>query len=198
MGTLSRVGLADLVRTYGLDTLVETGTGHGHSVIAALQVPELLDIRSIELDRETWHRNVVVFATEKRVRLYHGDSPRLLPTLCRELYAQRVLWWLDAHFPGSGRLDPVPMLPDHGSVPLVHEVAALLEHRREWLEHDVIVVDDLCLFEPGAYEHDAAHLRAGLAWKDAPTHWLDQELARSHVIERLTIDGGYLIARPRL
>lgn len=199
MGTLSRLGLPGLVRAHGLNTLVETGTGHGHSLLAALQVPELVDIRSIEIDHETYHRNRVVFATEPRVRLYWGDSTDLLEEIAVELDAldRRVLWFLDAHFPGSGRLDPLPMTVAEQSpamlVPIAGEVSVIREHRD--LSGDVIVVDDLCLFEPGNYETDAAELRAALAFQGGLA-WLDDLLKETHRCERILRDGGYLVALP--
>lgn len=197
MGTLSRIGLAELVRAHRLDTLVETGTGHGHSLLAALQVPALVDLRSIEVDFETWHRHRVGFATEPRVRLYHGDSVTVLPAIVAELahLDRRVLWFLDAHFPGSGRLDPLPMavLAGEDPVPIMREFSALTDRRD--LSRDVVVVDDLCLFEPGDYEADAPDLRAALGVRRLD--WIDEALADTHEITRSTRDGGYLIARPR-
>lgn len=198
MGTLSRIALAELVRAHGLDTLVETGTGHGHSLLAALQVPELVDIRTIEIDPATWHRARVGFATEHRVRCYLGDSPEVLRTIAADVTAleRRVLWFLDAHFPGSGRLDPVPMTATEGAaaaVPILAEATVLLTNRD--LTSDVVVVDDLCLFEPGTYERDAPDLRAALGLP--PLAWLDEALARTHDVARITRDGGYLIAQPR-
>jgi hypothetical protein len=196
MGTLSRIGLAELVQAHGLDTLVEAGTGHGHSLLAALQVPALTDIRSIEIDYETWHRARVVFSTEPRVRLYCGDSSAVLRSLVAELGGRKVLWFLDAHFPGSGRLEPVSMLvkgDPAAAVPIAAELTALLTHRD--LSRDVVVVDDLCLFEAGSYESDAPDLRASLGLRSL--RWLDGALGRTHELTRLTLDGGYLIARPR-
>lgn len=197
MGVLSRIGLAEIVREHRLDTLVETGTGHGHSLLAALQVPELVDLRSIEIDFETWHRHRVGFAAEPRVTLYHGDSVEVLPRIAAELATlnRRVLWFLDAHFAGSGRLDPVPMIVDEGEeqVPLVREFEALRAWRDLW--RDVLIVDDLCLFEPGNYEADAPDLRAALGGH--ALDWIDAALCESHEVTRSTRDGGYLIARPR-
>lgn len=197
MGTLARVGLSELARRHRLDTLVETGTGHGHSLLAALQVPALIDIRSIEVDYETWHRARVVFATEPRVRVYLGDSPEVLDRICAELEPLRrtVLWFLDAHYPGSGRLDPLPMIAADPSaaVPLLAEFRAIFKGRD--IERDVFVVDDLCLFEPGNYESDAPELRAALGFDSLG--WLEDGLAATHNVARVLRDGGYLIAEPK-
>lgn len=198
MGRLSRLNPSDLVRAYGLDTLVETGTGHGHSVITALQVPEITHIVTIEVDYETYHRNTVTFSNEPRVTCLHGDSSVLLPKVAADLTPnRRVLWFLDAHFAGSGRLAPLPMEVKNGDVeaaaPVLTEVKALIAYRGAVLANDVIVIDDLCLFEEGPYEVDARELRMSLGQRSLA--WMD--LLMTHTIERVYHDGGYLIARPR-
>lgn len=196
MGTLARVGLIDLVRHHSLDTVVETGTGHGHSVIAALKVPELIDIRSIELDYETFHRAQVIFAAEPSVKLYHGDSVELLSDIAVDLnwLSRKVLWFLDAHFAGSGKLEPQPMVVKDAAtdVPIEQEFQTLRDFRD--LDNDVIVIDDLCLFEYGPFDVDAPELREAL--KLPPLTWLEDELRSTHSIHRSYRDGGYFIARP--
>lgn len=198
MGALSRIGLDFLVQAHALDAFVETGTGHGHNLITALQWPELKDLRSIEIDEQTWHRNVVTFSNEPRVRLYHGDSPNVLPGIAVEMNAldRRVLWFLDAHYPGSGRLVPLPMVPTPSplaAVPLSREFAALVAHRD--LRRDVLVIDDLCLFEAGEYESDAPQLRANLGL--GSLWWVESQLCGTHEITRVMRDGGYMIAKPK-
>ncbi len=199
MGTLSRIGLRDLVHAHDLNTLVETGTGHGHSVISALQVPELRVIHSIEVDHETWHRNTVVFSNEPRVSIHRGESAALLPKIIEGLApASRVLWFLDAHFPGSGRLEPLPMKlkgSAQQTAPVEPEVAMILGHRKASTAWDVFVVDDLCLFEPGEFEHDAHDLRLMLDL--GGLGWLEEVIGDTHTFTRVMRDGGYLIARPK-
>ena len=200
MGNLYGVEFGDLVQKYALDSMVETGTGHGHNLIAALQRPELVDLRSIEIDEETHRRARVTFAQERRVGLYLGDSPAVLPTIARSVtqLGRRVLWFLDAHFPGSGRITPLPMTvagPDDGAkkVPIVAELQALRAHRD--LARDVIIIDDLGLFEAGPFEHDPHQLRAALGFQSID--WLSGLLEPTHEVRRSYRDGGYLIALPK-
>ncbi len=196
MGDLSRISLAELVHAHGIDTIVETGTGHGYSIAAALRIPAIKFIVSIEIDPETFVRERQHFSEHERVRIVNGDSVEAIPRICKILGVteRRVLWFLDAHFPGSGRHRPVPMIvAGDRTVPIAKEIDALLEHRN--LEHDVIVVDDLCMFEIGSYEFDAPEFRKAL--RPGLLKRLDTALRETHDITRLMRDGGYLIARPK-
>jgi hypothetical protein len=197
MGTVASIGLDWLVQSHRLDTFVESGTGHGHNLIRALQWPQLTALHSIEIDYPTHHRAAVTFSNEPRVKLYHGDSSQILGAIASELSPQRrVLWYLDAHFAGSGRIEPLAMVVDRDPrelVPLQREVVGL-RGRRD-LAGDVVIVDDLCLFEVGPYETDAPQLREQLGLQSLG--WLDHLFSRTHEISRLTRDGGYWVARPR-
>jgi hypothetical protein len=79
------------------------------------------------------------------------------------------------------------------AVPLVAEVGAILAARD--VSRDVVVVDDLCLFEPGPYERDAADLRAALGLPSLA--WLDGHFRKTHDVGRVFKDGGYWIASPQ-
>lgn len=198
MGRVGSIGLTRLVQEFTLDTFVETGTGWGLSVEDALMIPALTDVRSIEIDRETYLRNAEKFLDWARVRLYRGDSRIELWFIIDALKASaRVLWYLDAHFPGSGRAVPTQMLPlttsAEDAVPLAGEVIQLLGRN---LQNDVIVIDDLCMFEPGLFEagNDSSY-REVLQSKAITT--LEKALADSHNFTRVTKDNGYLICTPR-
>lgn len=138
MGQVANAGLVELVAAHNLSAFVETGTGWGVSVRDALAIPALERIHSIEIDQETYERNKSLFASEPRVQLWHGDSRELLPEIGRLLWRHRVCWYLDAHFPGSARQDPVPMLPlalpPAEAVPVVKEVQRIAALRS--LKHD--------------------------------------------------------------
>lgn len=210
MGRVGSIGLASLVESYGLNTFVEAGTGWGMSVEDALTVPQLTDIRSIEIDNEPYWRNkfrfegeanafLILAHSKDRVHLYLGDSRKMLGPIAGELASTaRVLWYLDAHFSGSGREVPVAMLPlsvpPTDAVPIEAELEALLNSGRD-LSHDVIVIDDRCLFEADTYEagddpafREALHSDVVVA--------LEKSFTPTHVIRRSRKDTGYLIVTP--
>lgn len=203
MGRVSRIGLSGLVQHYKLDTFVEAGTGWGESVTDALAIPALQTIHSIEIDEETYLRNMAKFGLhryEGRVYLYHGDSREVLGTIARVLPKRaRVCWFMDAHFPGSGRNNPVAMLPltiaKEDAVPLEGEVKALIASRRDF-KHDVIVVDDRCLWEADNYMGgDDPSFRVAAEWGGLEA--LPVAFISTHQIIRNTIDNGYVICTPR-
>lgn len=199
MGRVGSIGLGALVETYALSVFVEAGTGWGLSVEDALTVRALTDIRSIEIDYEPFLRNEERFEIHDHVQLYLGDSRKLLGPIAKEIpQGSRVLWYLDAHFPGSGRQKPEAMLPltypPKDAVPLEAELEALVESGRD-LSHDVIVIDDRCLFEQDDYEagddpafREALHSNAVAA--------LVLSFTPTHKIHRSRKDTGYLIVTP--
>jgi hypothetical protein len=89
------------------------------------------------------------------------------------------------------------MLPVTGdaqdAVPLEGEVREILLWRAT--SRDVIVVDDRCLFEPGAYEAgDDPRFRVN---QFRGLGLLESSLRYTHEITRNTIDTGYVICTPR-
>lgn len=202
MGQVAHAGLAELVARFHLDTFVETGTGWGQSVRDALEVPALSMIYTIEIDHETWERNYHLFRLEPRVRCIHGESTHIVSYLAHRVLKpeQRVCWYLDAHFPGTGRKFPTHMLPLQGDaaavVPVVGEVLEMLVYRE--IAHDVIILDDRCLWEADAYEggpNIGMELRTALHRNDVVA--IEGILLRTHECERTTRDAGYAIFTPR-
>jgi hypothetical protein len=116
-------------RRYGLRTLIETGTYHGE-MIAAMR-PHFDRIESIELDPTLAHRAIRRFAHDPRVRIYEGDSQRVIPELLKPL-VQPALFWLDAGYYGwagqEGRTER-----------LGEELQAILHHA---VPGHVILMDD--------------------------------------------------------
>ena len=125
-------------RDYRLRTLVETGTQRG-AMIAAL-VDEFATIHSIEIVPELYEHARRHFRQSPHVRLYCGDSARLLPQILAGL-DEPALFWLDGHF-NSGA-------PQAGAMvtPILSELACLFVAPR--LGH-VIVIDDVRLFRAEA------------------------------------------------
>jgi hypothetical protein len=198
MGHVANAGLADLVTRYDLTIFVETGTGRGDSIRDALAIPAIREIRSIEIDPETYNCNVTEFNAQPRVILYHDDSRTVLPTIAESLPTDaNVLWYLDAHFPGSFRIVPTPMLPlampASEAVPLVAEIEGLLSARS--LANDVVVVDDLLLWEAGPYTAgDTPGFREQLKTNDLAV--VETLLEPTHQMQRLHTDQGYAVFHP--
>lgn len=91
-----------MVRSFGkkfkLHTLVETGTYEGNMVEACRNSFQM--IYSIELDQRLFQRAVQRFRNYPHIRIFQGDSSRLLQLVVRKL-PNRSLFWLDAHYSGG-------------------------------------------------------------------------------------------------
>jgi len=90
----------EYARTFGLSTLVETGTYYGEMIAAV--VDHFHKIYSIELDRELVKRAHQRFRNYSQVEILEGDSQMVVPELLQRL-DERCLFWLDAGYCGWGK-----------------------------------------------------------------------------------------------
>lgn len=120
--------------SYGLETLVETGTYQGTTVAA--MVHRFERVYTIEVDHTLWRRAHDRFSKYPHVQVIQGDSADILPAILVRI-SDRCLFWLDGHFSGAetarGRKD----------TPIVEELAAIRSHCRK--DH-VVLIDDARLF----------------------------------------------------
>lgn len=103
-------------RTYGLTTLVETGTYLGDMVAAVRG--DFATIHTIELDQALYERATRRFAGDARVHLHQGDSGKVLAQIVEELDCP-ALFWLDAHHSGGVTAlgdQPTPVLRELDTV----------------------------------------------------------------------------------
>jgi hypothetical protein len=125
-------------RTFGLTTLVETGTYVGDMVEA--QRVRFRRVLSIELSPELCHAARARFARACNVTILVGDSEELIESVVKRL-AGPAVFWLDGHYSAGntarGRLD----------TPIRRELEVVLTGA-----HDhVVLVDDARCFGTGDY-----------------------------------------------
>jgi hypothetical protein len=118
----------------GLQTMVETGTNYGQTVSSCIGT--FRQIYSIEFDQRLYEHCVKRFALQKTVRIFQGDSAKVLPEILAKLDGS-ALFWLDAHYSGegTGRADI--------DTPICRELQLIAQHPAN--EH-IILVDDARLF----------------------------------------------------
>lgn len=181
MGTLKHIDIAGLMATYGLTAFVETGTSVGDGLAYAATFPfEQLD--SVELIWDDYKRAEERFQHDRRIRLWSGSSPQALDLMLPLLESHRILFWLDAHLPQyyDGRTYDRPT-----TFPAQQELDVISHWRAG---EDVIVIDDLRLFESGPYESGLSvnQLFEGI------------RLPENSVVERDYADEGYLLIKPKI
>ena len=194
MGTLTKYSL----RNVPCDVLVETGTGSGASLMHALRSGRFRQLFSVEIHKESADKARQLFRGYPQVKIYNSDSESALRDIFMRVQpSDRLFFFLDAHFPGEfdaqfqGYDD---MVPDRVTLPLEHELALIQAHRPT--SQDLIVVDDLRLYEQGPFER--GNLASGFAnMPDAirnldflPRIFPDRQFARDYR------DEGYLYITP--
>lgn len=190
MGELRQHDIAGYASRYGLKHFVETGTWKAHGLWFAAQLPwetmTSIDVNPAYLiDAEI--RMSSRPHPETAVRLIHGDSAAVFPSVISSLPSGTALFWLDAHLPRHY---------SHGHdgtvFPLIAELAAVVNHDRSHAG-DVFIMDDLRVYKRGPF-----------AAGDYVGDILDGELDRIHSLlsptHALSEDfrmEGYLLAVPR-
>jgi hypothetical protein len=114
--------------------LVETGTYLGEMVEATQRRFER--VISIELDPKLYQQATERFSRLPHVRIIHGDSGEVLPTVLAELDAP-ALFWLDGHYSGG------ITAKGERETPILREVDNILSHA---IDRHVILIDDARLF----------------------------------------------------
>jgi len=199
MGSLRFFNLQPLMEQYGCRTLFETGTGIGEGLhYASYYAFERL--WSVEIHPEVAATARDRFVNDPRVEIVEGTSEealaRVLPTVDR---AQPMLFWLDAHFPGAdfGYASYKDEKDHDRRLPLERELALIGKLRAPC--RDVLLIDDLRIYEDGPYAMGpmpdwaqtlAPELRNIAFAERAP--W-----SKTHDLQRFHDHTGYLVLTPK-
>lgn len=108
---------------------IETGTYMGHGIKSILGNYD--KIHSIELSKKWYNYNVEQFKNNLNVKIYHGDSKKILPNILKNIN-EPVTIFLDAHYSGGTTVN------GEEETPLLFELEIL--RNREF--DDIIIVDD--------------------------------------------------------
>ncbi len=196
LGELTRFNLALLRQKLGLNTLYETGTGHGRSLRWAHD-SGIEHISSIEQHAETLDRAKAKLQDLPHARLMHGDCLELIKEIPPVPETPRLIF-LDAHFvDGADFKDHKAYLESVGhprSFPLLEELSALAGR---YAPQDWIIIDDARLYSDGVFAQGEC---PGWArqWHNRPR--LDEcfaLFAATHDLHLLRQDHGYFILVPK-
>jgi hypothetical protein len=108
---------------------IETGTYLGHGIINVINNYE--NIHSIELSEKWYQHNVEQFKNNNNVKMYLGDSKKILPELLNNIN-EPVTIYLDAHYSGG------TTAYGEEEVPLLFELEILKNRKYD----DIIIIDD--------------------------------------------------------
>ena len=108
---------------------IETGTYRGDGIRRVLNNYE--KIHSIELSEKWYRYNTEQFKNCKNVKIYLGDSKKVLPALLNTIEEPATIF-LDAHYSGA------PTAMGEEQTPLLHELELLKSRQYD----DIIIIAD--------------------------------------------------------
>lgn len=197
MGTLLRFNLRQIRQSFGLERLVETGTGLGNSLAWAVRAgfPEL---HTVEYSAELFSLASQRFAEVPCVHCAQGRSIDFLRELAGAAEKNKpALYFLDAHFLGGadfGLTSYADAAREEDSFPLLDELDILLELD---LAHSVIVIDDARIYFNGPFQNgECPPVARRMEESQALVERLGR-LAETHATYLLREDEGYLVLAPK-
>lgn len=124
------------VNALSLEMFIETGTEDGGTLANAAEV--FSACHSIEIDHNVYLKASRRFLHNKNVKVYHGNSPDVLPWLIDP--TKPTLFWLDAHYDAGS----VEVPNKYGQCPLLAELGVIASF--DWKAPAYIMIDDAHCF----------------------------------------------------
>ena len=194
MGRIKRFNLGKLINVYGAEYFFETGTWRGDGLAYAARYP-FKKLYSTEIIESVADRAKQRFANDSRVEIITDAS-----TTALEKYSLKIpgacVFWLDAHFPGAeeGLKDYNEYEDETIKLPLRREMEIISARKNK--HNDIILVDDLRIYEEGNYE--SGNLPGSvLPPKVRNTDFAFELFTDTHTIDKSLRDEGYLILLPK-
>lgn len=201
MGQITYFNLNAIIEQFKCTAYVETGTGIGVSLQYALEHP-FEKFYTVDIDKDL-QESTKKSINNSRVEYVNGLSTESLKLIVPKLKDDKsVLFFLDAHLPGADfhkmtYEDSMKTYKEH-SLPLEEELKIINGLRDT--TNDVIVIDDLQLYDDGPYQHKTwiyGDLQKELGLKKS-SEFIKEMFEKTHVIETLYAHQGYLLITPKL
>ena len=142
--------LKDIKTQFNQTTFVETGCFHGNSLDYAVSTIKYEKAYSCDVNLNLVNHCKQKF-NDKDVSIYHLDSSDFLKEIMPLLPTQSVLFFLDAHLCGWYSDGPMTTdFPHDVNFPLEKELDIIFSQRPD--SDDIIVCDDLRIYEDGPFE----------------------------------------------
>ncbi len=195
MGELFLFNLGDIIKAHNTDTFFETGTGFGFGVQFARIFP-FRSILSVDIVAGEIKRLQPAFRFDPRVRLFAGKSVDVMRQVLPQIPGN-IIFWLDAHFPGAHHeLQTYDAERDLNiRLPLEQELTLIKQLRAG--KRDVILIDDLRIYEKGNYE-DGNLSDMGLEnLGKYDSNFLYTTFQETHDAHKILKNTGYLMLLPK-
>ena len=194
MGSLKNFNLPKIIAEYNIRYLIETGTWKGDGVAYAKQF-RFEKILSTEIVPSIANAAKERFKNSPKIEILTGNSIDIFKQRLPNLNGN-CLFWLDAHFPGAE--EKINGYNDYADedvkLPLKKEIELIRSLRKN--HHDVILIDDLRIYEEGPYESGNMPEDI-LRPSEKNIDFIFQEFGNTHNIVRSYVREGYLIVTPK-
>jgi len=192
MGAIYQHSISEYIQTYNLENYIETGTGMGDCLRHALQF-NFKKLKSVEIYPQVYDRIKNGFS-DSRVELFLGNSYELMEQMVKDLKGN-TLFFLDAHFPGADfHFKTYTSTQDYNTrLPLEREVCTLDTLRD--LSNDVIIIDDLRIYEDNSYSEGNWDLRLQAGGNGI--QFIYDIFEKTHQIKKDLRSQGFLIITPK-
>lgn len=149
MGAIYQHDVKNYKEKYNLENYIETGTGEGTCLSHVLNF-DFKKFFSIEIYPKVFENVLPKFKNVKNCELVLGNSFEELPKILKKIEGN-TLFFLDAHFPGADfHYETYTSVTDYDTrLPLEKELNVLKENKD--LSKDVIIIDDLRVYEDNQY-----------------------------------------------
>lgn len=194
MGSIKRFNVARLRDQYKLQYFFETGTWKGDGLAYAaktgfkkLYSSEIIDSIAKEAEKRFKH--------DKRIKIITDASTNALKNFLPEIDAS-CMFWLDAHFPGAEEGLQEYNATKEETVKLPLHVELEIIAARKNLFNDVILIDDLRIYEEGDFESGnmPAHI---LRPANKALDFVHDLFSDTHTINKSYRSEGYLYLLPK-
>lgn len=148
MGKWNKVpGIISLTKQHKAKIFVETGTGKGDGVNAALNYG-FREIYSVDTFKKAADNAKRLFANKTNVVITEDTSENFLNNLLPTMDSRPILFWLDAHFPGEFHGVSRSHCKDmRVRSPIKYELETIFREREKYGFPDIIAIDDLRMFK---------------------------------------------------
>lgn len=195
MGSIKRFDLKSLNKKYKIDFFFETGTWKGDGLAYASKF-EFKKLLSCEIMEDIYKKTSLRFENNKKIHLFLGSSEEALNHLNKEIDGN-CMFWLDAHYPGAeeGIHTYNEIEKETIRLPLHMELLLIKSLRPNF--NDVIIVDDLRIYETGPFK--GGNMPDNIIPPAKRNIDFVYELfSKSHDIIKLYDDHGYIVIVPKL
>ena len=194
MGSIQRFDLKNLIEEYNVDYFFETGTWKGDGVAYAASLP-FQKVFSCEIIEEIFNKTSQRFKNSNNISLFLGSSEDALNKLNSQINGN-CLFWLDAHYPGAeeGIHSYNDFEKETLRLPLHAELDSIHSMRPQF--NDVIVVDDLRIYEDGPFKKGNMPDNI-LPPASRNINFVYELFSETHDIIKLYQDHGYIVIVPK-